>query len=54
VVLTSSGERYALRLRIEERPDGQAHEALEQPSLSLGFQLPGQLRNLRWERTSAP
>jgi phthiocerol/phenolphthiocerol synthesis type-I polyketide synthase C len=22
VVLTSSGERYALRLRIEERPDG--------------------------------
>jgi phthiocerol/phenolphthiocerol synthesis type-I polyketide synthase C len=38
-----------LRLRIEERPDGQVHEALEQPSVSLGFQLPGQLRNLRWE-----
>jgi phthiocerol/phenolphthiocerol synthesis type-I polyketide synthase C len=49
VVLTSNGERYALRLGIEERPDGQQHEALVQPSLSLGFQLPGQLRNLRWE-----
>ncbi len=49
VILTSSGERYASRLGIEERPDGQAHEALLEPTLSLGFQLPGQLRNLRWE-----
>jgi phthiocerol/phenolphthiocerol synthesis type-I polyketide synthase C len=49
VVLTSGGERYALRLCSEERPDGQVHVALEQPTLSLGFQLPGQLRNLRWE-----
>ena len=58
VIITASGERYALRLRIEERPDGQQQETIETPTLSLGFEFPGQLRNLRWEahprRTLAP
>jgi phthiocerol/phenolphthiocerol synthesis type-I polyketide synthase C len=49
VILTGSGERYALRLRIEARPSGEELAAIETPTLSLGFQFPGQLRNLRWE-----
>ena len=49
IALTRNGERYALRLRIEPRPDAQEHAPIETPTLSLGFQFPGQLRNLRWE-----
>ena len=49
IVLTRNGERYALRLRMEPRPDTREHTPIETPTLSLGFQFPGQLRNLRWE-----
>jgi acyl transferase domain-containing protein/NADPH:quinone reductase-like Zn-dependent oxidoreductase/NAD(P)-dependent dehydrogenase (short-subunit alcohol dehydrogenase family)/acyl carrier protein len=49
IVLTGSGERYALRLRFEPRPSGEELATIETPTLSLGFQFPGQLRNLRWE-----
>lgn len=51
VILTAQGERYAPRLRLETRPDSQEQKTpeIEPPTLSLGFQLPGQLRNLRWE-----
>ncbi|MEF8701863.1 MAG: type I polyketide synthase [Candidatus Accumulibacter sp. UW26] len=49
IILTRSGERYAPRLRSEERPDARAPAPIEEPTLSLGFQFPGQLRNLRWE-----
>jgi hypothetical protein len=38
-----------LRLRIEPRPDARSTTPIETPTLSLGFQFPGQLRNLRWE-----
>jgi phthiocerol/phenolphthiocerol synthesis type-I polyketide synthase C len=49
IILTRSGERYAPRLRTEERPDARPPTPIEAPTLSLGFQFPGQLRNLRWE-----
>lgn len=49
VALSADGARFALRLRVEERPDAQPLLPIEAPTLSLGFQFPGQLRNLRWE-----
>jgi len=51
IILTSLGERYAPRLTIEPGMDeieGNVQEE-DTPTLSLGFQLPGQLSNLRWE-----
>ena len=48
VILSRSGARFALRLRVEARP-GVLPQPEETPTLKLGFQLPGQLRNLRWE-----
>ena len=51
IVFTTLGERYAPRLAIEPRFSGLENNSQETdpPTLSLGFQLPGQLRNLRWE-----
>ena len=64
VVLTTSGARYVPRLRVEPRtlrplsPRRPAAEksadiatpaTISQPTVRLGFQFPGQLRNLRWE-----
>ena len=51
IILTAQGARYAPRLRLEPRPDSEKNESqdIDTPTLSLGFQLPGQLRNLRWE-----
>ncbi|MEG2902834.1 MAG: hypothetical protein RR983_21325, partial [Massilia sp.] len=47
VILTRSGARYVPRLRLEQRP--QVRQEIESPTISLAFQYPGQLRNLRWE-----
>ncbi|MBL8396049.1 MAG: SDR family NAD(P)-dependent oxidoreductase [Candidatus Accumulibacter sp.] len=49
VVLTHSGERYVPRLYVEPRPDARQQAPIEEATVSLGFQFPGQLRNLRWE-----
>ncbi len=51
IIITAQGERYAPRLRLEPRPDEQKNKVQETDlqTLSLSFQLPGQLRNLRWE-----
>ena len=50
VILTRHGARYVPRLRIEPRPAPHApQEAAKAPTIHLGFQVPGQLRNLRWE-----
>ncbi|BBP04808.1 polyketide synthase [Sulfuriferula plumbiphila] len=49
IILTRRGARYAPRLRLEPRPLPQEHHEIESPTIRLGFQLPGQLRNLRWE-----
>ena len=54
VILTESGERFVPRLRFEsteEKPEPllPASEATVDGVVRLGFQFPGQLRNLRWE-----
>jgi phthiocerol/phenolphthiocerol synthesis type-I polyketide synthase C len=52
VILTAAGERYAPRLRaaMAPRADHGAAAGSAQPlNIRLGFALPGQLRNLRWE-----
>lgn len=64
VLLTASGARYVPRLRVEPRslrpssvrqrvPGNYADTGSAapnvQPTIRLGFQFPGQLRNLRWE-----
>jgi NADPH:quinone reductase-like Zn-dependent oxidoreductase/NAD(P)-dependent dehydrogenase (short-subunit alcohol dehydrogenase family)/aryl carrier-like protein len=51
IILARDGARFAPRLRVEPRPLPPAVLPLEAPSVRLGFQLPGQLRNLRWEAT---
>jgi len=47
VILTRMGARYVPRLRIEPPPH--AKTAIDSPTVRLNFQMPGQLRNLRWE-----
>jgi acyl transferase domain-containing protein/NADPH:quinone reductase-like Zn-dependent oxidoreductase/acyl carrier protein len=51
IILTEWGERYAPRLGFSPRPEGQKSpsQPIDTPLISLGFQFPGQLRNLRWE-----
>ncbi|MFD4840010.1 SDR family NAD(P)-dependent oxidoreductase [Achromobacter sp. NPDC058515] len=53
IVLTESGERYALRLRLAP-PPFQGSDAPASRAVRLGFEFPGQLRNLRWEACAAP
>ncbi len=55
ILLTVNGARYAPRLRLEPRHAKSvtiSKAPAEVPTVQLGFQFPGQLRNLRWE--SAP
>jgi phthiocerol/phenolphthiocerol synthesis type-I polyketide synthase C len=50
IMLTASGDRYVPRLRLEPPPVRQPETGTgDSPTLRLGFQFPGQLRNLRWE-----
>jgi phthiocerol/phenolphthiocerol synthesis type-I polyketide synthase C len=52
VILTAAGERYASRLRSASPPGadpGRSAGSADAHSTRLGFALPGQLRNLRWE-----
>jgi phthiocerol/phenolphthiocerol synthesis type-I polyketide synthase C len=52
VILTAAGERYAPRLRAataRAADHGAASQSAEAHNTRLGFALPGQLRNLRWE-----
>jgi len=49
IILTKHGARYAPRLRLEPRPQPRESRQTEPPTIRLGFPLPGQLRNLRWE-----
>ena len=49
VMLTASGDRYVPRLRVVPKRLRQADADSASPTLSLGFQTAGQLRNLRWE-----
>ncbi|MNX28828.1 Phthiocerol/phenolphthiocerol synthesis polyketide synthase type I PpsA [compost metagenome] len=49
VVLDAQGARYAPRLRVVPRPVAPGPAPLAPMVRRLGFELPGQLRNLRWE-----
>ncbi|MDQ2147687.1 type I polyketide synthase [Alcaligenaceae bacterium C4P045] len=49
VVLTADGSRYAPRLRPQARPVNVAATTVANDNVRLGFEFPGQLRNLRWE-----
>jgi NADPH:quinone reductase-like Zn-dependent oxidoreductase/acyl carrier protein len=54
VILDDVGERFVPRLRLkspenESIPAFSASRTGKNPVVSLGFQFPGQLRNLRWE-----
>ncbi|HNI73175.1 MAG TPA: SDR family NAD(P)-dependent oxidoreductase, partial [Accumulibacter sp.] len=53
VMLTATGQRYVLRLRNQTPPDAALRTAMKSPTVTLGFQFPGQLRNLRWEARPA-
>jgi len=57
ILLDASGARYAPRLRELPRPappSPEAHDTNTESSLRLGFEFPGQLRNLRWESALLP
>lgn len=49
LIITAAGERFAPRLRIEDRPTALITEREDASHISLGFNLPGQLRNLQWQ-----
>ena len=52
VILTAAGERYAARLRSAAAPGAEPDRSAgsaDAHNTHLGFALPGQLRNLRWE-----
>jgi acyl transferase domain-containing protein/NADPH:quinone reductase-like Zn-dependent oxidoreductase/NAD(P)-dependent dehydrogenase (short-subunit alcohol dehydrogenase family)/acyl carrier protein len=53
LAISAEGDRYVARLRV--RPDQLDRTAGQQAptQVSLGFELPGQLRNLRWEAHDA-
>ncbi|MFD4836747.1 SDR family NAD(P)-dependent oxidoreductase [Achromobacter sp. NPDC058515] len=49
LVLNAQGARYAPRLRVVARPLARVSAPVGATVRRLGFELPGQLRNLRWE-----
>jgi phthiocerol/phenolphthiocerol synthesis type-I polyketide synthase C len=54
VLIDAEGQRQAPRLRVVERPAPAAEESEQNSACRLGFEFPGQLRNLRWESYDAP
>ena len=51
VVITATGGRFVPRLKLKPPPGVYESAAIGENSvLRLGFQMPGQLRNLRWEK----
>ena len=56
IMITCRGERYAPRLHLVPRPAFVTDESPDAADalIRLGFQLPGQLRNLRWEAHPVP
>lgn len=54
ILLAPGGERYVPRMRIVPRPAPLTTQSTESHAVRLGFEFPGQLRNLRWESCPAP
>lgn len=48
ILLTADGERFVPRLKLVDDQQTERNDR-EAPIIRLGFQFPGQLRNLRWE-----
>lgn len=49
IILTATGKRYVPRLNIVDKPPLPKQQTIDNPTIRLGFEFPGQLRNLRWE-----
>ncbi len=49
IIISRNGARYAPRLHSETAHKTDETNAIENPTITLGFQFPGQLRHLRWE-----
>jgi phthiocerol/phenolphthiocerol synthesis type-I polyketide synthase C len=51
IIITKNGGRYATRLHLEDKPSSPEASITisDEQTLNLGFEFPGQLRNLRWE-----
>lgn len=54
IIFDENGARYAPRLRHAPRPAQAATDISTSQAVRLGFEFPGQLRNLRWESCPAP
>lgn len=54
IILDGTGARFAPRLRQASRPVAPSDNARASQAVRLGFEFPGQLRNLRWEACPAP
>lgn len=54
IILDDTGARYAPRLRQATRPTQDSSDLRASQAVRLGFEFPGQLRNLRWESCAAP
>lgn len=53
LAINAQGQRFAPRLRREEIPNAEAAQAEDDQTVRLGFNLPGQLRNLQWQAHTA-
>lgn len=49
LAISAAGDRYVARLRVRPNQVQGGAQAPLPPQVSLGFELPGQLRNLRWQ-----
>lgn len=54
IILDTTGARYAPRLQLAARPAQASDASRASQAIRLGFEFPGQLRNLRWESCPAP
>ncbi len=49
IFINHQGARFASRLQFKAPPNFETTHCIENNTIKLGFQFPGQLRNLRWE-----
>ncbi|CUI66711.1 type I polyketide synthase [Achromobacter kerstersii] len=54
IILGATGARFAPRLQQAARPAQASDASRASQAIRLGFEFPGQLRNLRWESCPAP
>ena len=54
LVLDEDGQRWAPRLGLQAAPEQRRSTVASDHALTLGFELPGQLRHLRWQPQALP